>query len=138
MIFSKVSFKSSTFCINQKIFKCFIPIKTGYCFFNIFSICLAVIPDFADIRWWERYANVNVTKNNIVMAFFKNRDTNSVFRNYICITAKYKIDAWYRVIYNMSNFINNLWISNWWCERESSSWSTELVLSFSTNLNYEH
>ena len=81
------------------------------------SISLVVIPYFTDIRWWVGYANVNLTKNNIVMAFFKNRDINSVFRNYICISAKYKIDAWYRVIYNMSNFINNLWISSWWCER---------------------
>ena len=130
MIFSKVSFKSSTFCINQKIFKCFIPIKTGYCFFNIFSICLAVIPYFADIMWWEGYTNVNLTKNIIVMAFFKYRDINSVFRNYICISTKYKIDAWHRVIYNMSRLISNLWISSWWCVRQSGSWPTELIISF--------
>ena len=28
------------------IFKCFIPIKTGYWFFDIFTICLAAIPYF--------------------------------------------------------------------------------------------
>ena len=102
-------------------------IKTGYCFFDIFSICLAVIPYFVEINWWEGYANVNLTKNNIAMAFFKNRDINSMFRNYICISTKYKIDTW--VIYNMSRFINNLWISSWWCKRVSS-WPTELVISF--------
>ena len=103
------------FCINRKIFKCFRTIKTGYCFFDIFMICLAGIPYFVEINWWEGYANVNLTKNNIAMEFFKNRDINSMFGNCICISTKYKIDTW--VIYNMSRFINNLWISRWWCKR---------------------
>ena len=37
--------------------------------------------------------NANLTKTNIVMAFFKNRDINFMFRTYICISTRYKIDT---------------------------------------------
>ena len=59
-----------------------------------------------------------------MIAFFKYRDINSVFRNCICISTKYKVDA------VMSRLTNNLWISSWWCVRESGSWPTELIISF--------
>ena len=95
-------------------------------FFDIFSISLAVIL-YVDINFWEEYANFNLIKNNIVMTFLKKRDTNSMFRNYICISTKYKIHDCHRVTYKMIAAT---------CEypaddvRESSSWPSELVISF--------
>ena len=76
-------------------------LKLDIAFFDIFSICLAVDRYFVDINWLEGYANVNLTKKNTVIALLW--DINSMFRNYVCISTKYKIDTWHRVIYNTSS-----------------------------------
>ena len=71
------------------------------------------------------------------MVFFKNRDINSVFRFVLVqnVRSMHDIEL-FTDLYDIGLSII--------CEysagdvRESSSWPTELVISFFTNLNYEH
>ena len=69
------------------------------------------------------YTNVNLTINDIMIAFIKNGDINCMFRNY-------KINTWQEFIYNMSRFINNLCTPSIWRERNKISCSDKLVMSF--------
>ena len=84
-----------------------------YCFLNIFNICFFIIPDLLHIGWREKYTDVNFTINNIVMTFIKNWNINSMIWNNTLVGAKYKINKWHRVVYNMRRLIYNLIISSW-------------------------
>ena len=111
------------------MFKYFIPIKTGYCFFYIFSICLAVIPYFADISWLEGCANGNVTKNKIVMTFSKIETSTP------CLEIAFLLIQNIRLMHGIELF--TIWVGlSIICEYPAddvenlSSWHTELVIPF--------
>ena len=48
-----------------------------------------VIPNFTDIYWWEGYANVDLTKYDIVVAY---GNINSVFCEYNLVVTENKIN----------------------------------------------
>ena len=75
-----VSFRRSTFESIERDSKSF-PQLTFLIDLNILNICFTVIPYFTDIFWWERYTDVNLAIDDIVMAFVKNGSINTIFRN---------------------------------------------------------
>ena len=113
------------FSIYGKIFKSFTPIKIRYCIFNIFLVCLTVIPDFTDIYWREWYTDVNLAKNNVMVTLIKN------WNIWLVQNKRSMHDT---VIYDMGRFINNLSISSWENMRESISRPAELVILFCHHL----
>ena len=102
--------------------------------FNIFKICRPVIPDFKNIYSWEGNLYVNLTINYIMKAFIKNWIICTMFRNDILVLVQ-KI----RSMHNIELF--TAWIGLFIIciypaidVRESNFRSTELVISFSHNL----
>ena len=71
-----------------KGFESFIPIKLWYCFYNIFNTCLNVIPNFTNIYWWQGYVNINLVLYDIVLAFVKNGNINSILCEQILVVKK--------------------------------------------------
>ena len=98
-------------------------------FLNIFNISLLVIPDFTNIYWWEGNTNVNLIIHYIVMVFVKNWNIYTMFRNYILVDTKNKVNTRHGAIYGMNGFIYYLCISSWWCERVKfyTRWVSDII-----------
>ena len=71
-----------------KGFESFIPIKLWYCFYNIFNTCLTAIPNFTNIHWWQGCVNNNLVLYDIVVAFVKNGNINSILCGQISVVKK--------------------------------------------------
>ena len=105
----------------------FFPLKIRCCFFDIFNIYLVVIPYFANVNWWERYTNVNLTKKNIMLTFYENRDTTP------CLEITFRLTQNLKLMHDIKLYIT--WVGfSIICEyqsedmRESITWLAELVM----------
>ena len=68
-IFRIVLFRMNLF-INVSIYECFIPVKHSNCSSDKISICILVVPDVTQIRWWLMNFPVKFCKNDLVMRIF--------------------------------------------------------------------
>ena len=118
------------FSIYGKIFKTFTPVKVRYCCLDIFHICLTVIPNVIDISWMGWNADVNRTKDNIMVTFNKDWNINSIIWNCILVRTKWKVNAWHFVIYNMLLWVGLSIIRLHPADdvRESISWRVDLEI----------
>lgn len=83
-------FNSSTFPSEERFSKGLFELKVDITFFKSFNTGFAVMSYITG--WFERYVDVYLAINYIMMAFIKNGNINSLFRNYIFANAKYKIN----------------------------------------------
>ena len=66
-IFKIVLFRINTFFIDTGIYESSFPIKHINCSSHKVSICILVVPEVANIRWWKNNFLVKFCENDLVM-----------------------------------------------------------------------
>ena len=70
-------------------FKSFCPIKIWCGFLNILKTSFIIVPNLTSKDWWEWYTDVYLVLDNIMMEFIKTCSINTLFWDYILVSAKY-------------------------------------------------